>query len=119
MGKQRETGEWIYFGEAGTTVRKLAGVLEGQGYELEFWEEAGVLEIGMEEGVTIDFEETQIHPKDEVTAAFARDNGCEAVFLVTFPSEHYERAKRVMKKILEKNGGVFCADNESMEPVLR
>ena len=57
--------------------------------------------------------------KDEVTAAFARDNGCEAVFLVTFPPEHYERAQRVMKKILEKSGGVFCADNESMEPVLR
>lgn len=119
MGKQKEAGEWIYFGAEGTTVRRLAEALEGQEYEMELWEDAGVLEIGMEEGVTIDFEETRIHLKDEVTAAFARDNGCEAVFLVTFPPEHYERTQRVMKKILEKSGGVFCADNESMEPVLR
>jgi len=119
MEKQRISGEWIYFGGEGTTVRRLMEALEGQGYELEVWEDAGVLEVGMEEGGTIDFEGTQIHPRDEVTAEFARENGCEVVFLVTFPPEHYERAERVMKKILEKNGGVFCADNERMEPVLR
>ncbi len=42
MGKQKEAGEWIYFGAEGTTVRRLAEALEGQEYEMELWEDAGV-----------------------------------------------------------------------------
>lgn len=117
--KQNASGEWIYFAGEGTTVRSLMEALEGQDYKLELWEDAGVLEVGMKEGGTVDFEETRIHPKDEATAAFARENKCEEVFLVTFPPENYEKAEGVMEKILEKKGGVFCADNERMEPVIR
>lgn len=118
-GLQSVSGEWLYFAGGETTVRKIGEVLEGQAYELEIWEDAGVLEVGMEEGMTIDFEQTQIHPKDEVTAAFARENQCETVFLVTFAPECYESAENVMKKILAQNGGLFCADNAELQPVLR
>lgn len=112
-------GEWLYFASAETTVREIAGVLEGDTYELEIWEEAGVLEIGMSEGATVDFEQAQIHPKDEVTAEFARENGCETVFLVTFVPENYEKAEKIMRRILKENGGVFCADTEELKPALR
>lgn len=113
------SGEWLYFAGADMTVRKLEEALEGQAYELEIWEDAGVLEIGMEDGITVDFEQAQIHPKDEVTAAFAKENQCETVFLVTFSPEHYEKGEPVMKLILERNGGLFCADNAELQPVLR
>lgn len=112
-------GEWLYFAGADMTVRKMEEALVGQAYEVEIWEDAGVMEVSMEDGITIDFEQTQIHPKDEVTAAFARENQCGTVFLVTFSPEHYERAERVMKLILAQNGGLFCADNAELQPVLR
>lgn len=116
---QTMPGEWLYFASAETTVREIAGALEGEAYELEIWEDAGVLEIGMGEGETVDFEQTQIHPKDEVTAAFARENQCKTVFLVTFVPENYEKAEKIMRRILQENGGVFCADTEELEPALR
>lgn len=112
-------GEWLYFASAETTVREIAGALEGEAYELEIWEDAGVLEIGMGEGETVDFEQTQIDSKDEMTAAFARENQCKTVFLVTFVPENYEKAEKIMRRILQENGGVFCADTEELEPALR
>lgn len=116
---QMMPGEWLYFAPAGTTVRKILGALEEAEYELEIWEDAGVLEVGMAEGETVDFEQTQIHPKDEVTAAFARENQCETVFLVTFVPENYSKAEKIMRRILAENGGIFCGDTAELEPVLR
>lgn len=36
---------------------------EQDGYELEIWEDAGVLEIGMSDGASVDIETAQIHPR--------------------------------------------------------
>lgn len=67
---------------------------EQDGYELEIWEDAGVLEIGMSDGASVDIETAQIHPKDELTASFAAEHQVKTVFLVTFKPETYEEAKR-------------------------
>ncbi len=60
---------------------------------MEIWEDAGVLEIGMSEGASVDIETAQIHPKDELTASFAAEHQVKTVFLVTFKPETYEEAK--------------------------
>ena len=78
-------------------VRQIYEVFgEQDGYELEIWEDAGVLEIGMSEGASVDIETAQIHPKDEVTASFAAEHQVKTVFLVTFKPETYEEAKKVI-----------------------
>ena len=53
---------------------------EQDGYELEIWEDAGVLEIGMSEGASVDIETAQIHPKDEVTASLRKRTSGENGF---------------------------------------
>ena len=90
---------------------------EQDGYELEIWEDAGVLEIGMSEGASVDIETAQIHPKDEVTASFAAEHQVKTVFLVTFKPETYEEAKLVMRRIMDKTGGFFCGDTEDFTPM--
>lgn len=90
---------------------------EQDGYELEIWEDAGVLEIGMSEGASVDIETAQIHPKDEVTASFAAEHQVKTVFLVTFKPETYEEAKKVMRRIMDKTGGFFCGDTEDFTPM--
>ena len=80
--KSTAPGEWLYFAPANVTVRSIYEVLTDD-YEVEIWEDAGVLEIGLNDGATLDIEWTKIPAKDEITAAFAKQHGCENVFLVT------------------------------------
>lgn len=116
--KQRMPGEWLYMAPEGLNVRQIADAL-GAAYETELWEAAGVLEIVLGEKNSVDIEQTQIHPKDIVTADFAAQNGCCEIFLVTFSPEIYDAAERLMRQILEQCGGLFCGDNEELTPVLR
>lgn len=84
---------------------------------MEIWEDAGVLEIGMSDGASVDIETAQIHPKDELTASFAAEHQVKTVFLVTFKPETYEEAKKVMRRIMDKTGGFFCGDTEDFTPM--
>lgn len=110
-------GEWLYFSRENVTVRKLYDLLRGA-YEADIWEEAEILEISVGEGRVFDLEAAFIHPKDEATKDFAVKNDCERVFLVTFASEDYEQAEKIMKKILAGAGGIFCGDTDDFTPVI-
>ena len=88
-------------------------------YEVEIWEDAGVLEVGLSDGATLDIEQTEIPAKDGITTAFAKEHGCECVFLVTIKPEEFDIAKNAMQKIVASLGGLFCGDTEDFTPVLQ
>ena len=68
-------GDWLYMTPQEIGVRQIYEAFgEQDGYELEIWEDAGVLEIGMSDGASVDIETAQIHPKDELTASFAAEH---------------------------------------------
>ena len=110
-------GEWLYFAPEAEDVRQIADVLDGT-CELEIWQEAGVLEIMYGGESSMDMEEGTIHPKDQVTAAFAEEHDCDRVYLVTFSAEEYEKVLPVMRHILQECGGIFCGDTEDFKPIL-
>lgn len=111
-------GEWLYLAPEGITVRRIAESMEERD-GIELWEEAGVLEIEISEGSSMDMERVGIHPKDELTRRFVEKNGCKEVFLVTFAPEEYEGAAARMQRILSRCGGLFCGDTEDFTPVMR
>lgn len=124
--KRTAPGEWLYFAPANVTVRSIYDVLTDENgesgtdsYEVEIWEDAGVLEVGLNDGASLDIEQAKIPPKDEITAAFAKEHGCENVFLVTLKPEEFETAKKAMNKIAASLGGLFCGDTEDFTPVLQ
>ena len=48
-------GDWLYMTPQEIGVRQIYEAFgEQDGYELEIWEDAGVLEIGMSEGASVD-----------------------------------------------------------------
>lgn len=110
-------GEWLYFAPEAVGVRQIADALDGT-CELEIWQEAGVLEIMYGGEASMDMEEGKIHPRDQVTAAFAEEHDCDRVYLVTFPAEEYEKVLPVMRHILQECGGIFCGDTEDFKPIL-
>lgn len=112
------TGEWLYFCKEEIGVRELYEVVKDS-YETEIWEEAGVLEIVLGEKSSFDMEQAKIHPKDEITQQFAKEQGASCVFLATFMPENYDEAERIMKFLLERFGGLFCGDTEDFMPQIR
>ena len=110
-------GEWLYLAPEAVGVRQIADALDGT-YELEIWQEAGVLEIMYGGEASMDMEEGKIHPRDQVTAAFAEEHDCDRVYLVTFSAEEYEKVLPVMRHILQECGGIFCGDTEDFKPIL-
>lgn len=113
----RCAGEWLYLAPETVGVRQIADVLEGT-CEMEIWQEAGVLEIMYGGEASMDMEEGKIHPRDQVTAVFAEEHGCNRVYLVTFSAEEYEKVLPVMRHILQECGGIFCGDTEDFKPIL-
>lgn len=116
-GKQM-VGDWLYFAPQELAVRDLYELFADR-EDVEIWEEAGVLEIPMGEDSSLDIETAQIHPKDEITLQFAKEQEAKCVFLATFLPEDYENAERIMRQILGKFGGLFCGDTEDFSPQLR
>lgn len=110
-------GEWLYLARSGMTVREIMEAV-GDGWDVEFWEEAGVLEIALGEADSMDLEYTRIQPRDEITKSFAESHSFEEVFLVTFAPGRYEEAKVLMRKIQSQCGGLFCGDTEDFTPML-
>ena len=111
-------GDWLYFAPQEITVRELYELFAERD-DVEIWEDAGVLEIPMGEKSSFDVEAAEIHPKDEITLAFAKEQGAKCVFLATFSPENHEAAESIMKQILGKFGGLFCGDTEDFKPQLR
>lgn len=116
--KNQITGDWLYFCPKEITVRDIYEVFADV-VETEIWEEAGVLELSLGEKSTLDIETAQIHPKDEITQSFAKEQGAKSVFLATFMPEDYSLAEPMMQQMLEKFGGIFCGDTEDFTPIIR
>ena len=116
---QTMPGEWLYFASAETTVREIAGALEGEAYELEIWEDAGVAEVILGEKSSMDMEWTENDLGDEESNRFLEENQVKTLFLVTIPPLEFEAAKVCMEKIIAANGGFFCGDTQDFTPVVR
>lgn len=117
-GKQQNIGEWLYFCPKEIDVRDFYAAVCDR-YETEIWEEAGVLEIMLGEKASFDVEHAKISPKDEITAAFAKEQNAECVFLISFAPDWYAEAQKLMKQILEEFGGIFCGDTQDFLPQVK
>lgn len=118
MAGKTQIGDWLYFCPQEITVREIYNIFTDV-EDTEIWEEAGVLEIPMGEKSPFDVEAAQIHPKDEITLQFAKEQDAKSVFLVTFLPQDYAQAETTMKKILAALGGLFCGDTEDLMPRIK
>lgn len=109
--------DWLYMSVKTTKLQQLKSVLESK-YSIEYWEEAGVLEVALEEDGTavMDFETVDMQRADEVTIAYIKEQGVEQVFLVSIQPEVYMLARKVMEQIIAAEGGFFCGDTEDFMP---
>lgn len=109
---------WYYMATSDSTVEDLKAAIDADGYDIEIWNEAGVLEVGMEEKASMDFETCDLDLRDEYSNQFLKEHGVKALFFVTLPPVTFEKCEKVMRKIISANGGFFCADTDDFTPVV-
>lgn len=110
--------EWLFLTTEDTDVAALKNILE-ETYELEVWEAAGVLEVTLPSGAGVDFEETSVRDNDILLLEQMEAENMQRIYLVTVGTESKEEFRTLFQKILSEMEGLFLADNESLNPVMR
>ena len=109
--------EWPYMNPEPISFRQIYELFgEGLDWKAEYWEEAGVLEIEIPESGSVDMEAMDADLGDEEGNAYLKRHGIQTVAAVTIVPGDYEKAKAVMKFIIEKAGGFFCGDTDTFQP---
>ena len=110
---------WFYMSENEIGVADIKTQLDKIELETEIWEEAGVLEIILEEAGSMDMEAIEDDFEDEYSRAFLEEHQVKSLFYVTIKQEVYDKAKEVMEVICGKLGGFFCGDTEDFTPICK
>lgn len=107
--------EWLYLNQENITLFQVKELLEKE-YSVEYWEEAGVLEVETNEKSSVDFETADVNYADEVTKNFLEEKGAKTVLLVSLSTSVYEEAEQVFRKMIKHMGGFFCGDTPDFSP---
>lgn len=107
--------EWLYLNQENITLFQIKELLEKE-YSVEYWEEAGVLEVETNEKSSVDFETADINRADEMTKNFLEEKGAKTVLLVSLSTSVYEEAEQVFRKIIKHMAGFFCGDTPDFSP---
>ena len=108
--------EWLYLFEGEIKLRQIYELLKDSPWNVEYWEEAEVLEVELPEAGSVDFEDLEGTLGDEESDAWLQEQQIHTVFAVTIRLDDYELAKKVMEHIVSLVSGYFCADNENLQP---
>mgnify|MGYP001025272572 FL=1 len=108
--------EWLYLFEGEIKLRQIYELLKDSPWNVEYWEEAEVLEVELPEAGSVDFEDLEGTLGDEESDAWLQEQQIHTVFAVTIRPDDYELAKKVMEHIVSLVDGYFCADNENLQP---
>lgn len=108
--------EWLYLFAGEIKLRQIYELLKDSPWNVEYWEEAEVLEVELPEAGSVDFEDLEGTLGDEESDAWLQEQQIHTVFAVTIRPDDYELAKKVMEHIVGLVDGYFCADNENLQP---
>lgn len=119
--KSNIPSNWFYMSQEAINVADIKKALVDAGYEMEIWEEAGVLEIVLGETASMDVEEGEsisLMFEDEYSQEFLKEHQVKGAFYVTIKPDSYEDAQKAMTVICGKCGGFFCGDTEAFTPIV-
>ena len=109
---------WFYMSARSITVADLRDMLADSGYDIEIWEAAGVLEVGIEEKLSVDIETLDTDLGDAFSNEFVAEHGIQSIFYLSFPSKEYPKCRPVLERLASCEGGMICGDTENFEPIM-
>ena len=121
--KNTQTGyptQWLFLSKQEIGVREIKTILDTDAsVSLEIWETAGVLEVTLADGKTIDMEAAAVDLHDAYSNEFLSQNQTKSLFYVNVYPDSFALAKPVMEKIAKQADGMFCGDTDDFTPVMQ
>ena len=112
--------DWWYLLPDQVSLRQIYDLCrEDEGLRVEFWEEAGALEIEVPGEGSLDLEESPCDLGDEEGNDFLKEHGICTVFAATIRQDAYGALKPVMEGLSGRMGGFFCGDTEDFTPIIK
>ena len=112
--------QWLFVAKEEVTARDVKNALDDYvGIELEIWEAAGIVEVVLSDGRSIDFEQTAVDLHDAYSNEFLAKQQAKALFYVTIHPDSADLVTPVMQHVLGKIAGVFCGDTDDFSPFVR
>lgn len=115
--KQQVLSEWLYLSGGEPALGRLYTYLrKAADWDAQLWEEAGVLEIGLSRGGSVDVEVLKREEWDEELQTYAKNCRADQVYTVTFMEEDLAEVWILMNDLVREAGGIFCQDTEGFLP---
>ena len=112
--------DWFYMNQKEITVHEIKECMQTvEGVQVEIWREAGIVEITLSDGHSIDMEEGQVYFADAYSDAFVEKHQVHSLFYVTIAPDFFAVAEPVMKAMTATLGGFFCADTDDFQPIVK
>lgn len=121
--KQQKTSsfprEWIYINKKEIEPADFRCLYQKEEFmDVQIWKEAGVVEIELPCGKSMDFEWGDPDLGDVTGNHILDKYQAETLYYVTIVPESYEEARKAMESVVECLGGIFCGDNENFQPYI-
>ena len=112
--------DWFYMNQKKVTVDDIKECFQDRDdIKVEIWREAGIVELALADGHSIDMEMAEASFSDEYSNDYLKKNSVQVLFYVTIAPDFYVNAEPVMRELVKQLGGFFCADTDDFEPVLK
>lgn len=86
---------WYYMVPESIKVSDIKASFEEGKYDIEIWDEAGVLEIGYAEKASMDIEMVEVDLRDEYSNEFMANRGVKSLFFVTIKPEDFVACEKI------------------------
>lgn len=112
--------DWLYLSPDTVTIQELKTFFQTvPALDVECWPQLGVLELTFPSKRYIDFEETALDLGDQEGNHFLETHQARRLYCVSVEPICTQEEIAVLTAAAQALGGLFAADNENFEPILK
>jgi hypothetical protein len=115
--RKKKILEFYYMTPEKTDAKELTTLITSVDEEkVDVWPELNLMEVVLDSDSLIfqDGRECFIDPLD---LEFIKERNIQSIYVVSYEEGDSEKARRVIKEILDAKGGLLCSDTEDFEPM--
>lgn len=115
--RKKKILEFYYMTPEKTDAKALTGVITSVDEEkVDVWPELNLMEVVLDSDSLI-FQDGRECFVDPLDLEFIEAKKIQSIYVVSYEEADEEKARRVIKEILQSKGGFLCSDTEDFEPM--
>ena len=115
--RKKKILEFYYMTQEKTDARELTRLITSVDEEkVDVWPELNLMEVVLDSDSLI-FQDGRECFVDPLDLEFIEERKIQSIYVVSYEEGDDQKARKVIKEILEAKGGFLCSDTEDFEPM--